>query len=177
MKRDITWKPGQANNGIWKQELLKYLGQLLGLRVLVETGTCDGGTLAGVYSSFRECYSIELSDYYFEISAKRFRDVANVHLFHGNSGEKLSEILMFPVPNEPTLFWLDAHPSGGLTANEGDPLPEELKIIYTLRPNSFIVVDDQQGVRSDVPEGWLQEYRCGSLWIHPTLWYVPPFED
>ena len=177
MKKDTTWTPGEANNGVWKQKLLLYLALTFDLRTLVETGTCDGGTLGGVYSVFEACHSIELYKYYYDISRERFKDKINVHLYHENSGLFLRHLLT-KIPDVPTLFWLDAHSSGGLTADAGDPLPAELEAIFDLRPNSLIVVDDQQEQSLPaVREGWIRDYRCGSLMIHKGGYVIPPFED
>jgi hypothetical protein len=177
MRRDVTWIPGEANNGIWKQQLLIYLGSTFDLKILIETGTCDGGTLGGVYHAFDNCYSIELSKYYYDISCNRFKDISSIHLYHGNSSKILRQLLI-DIPNVPSLFWLDAHSSGGLTANEGNPLSQELEAIFDLRPDALIVVDDQQeGSLPEVREGWQRDYRCGSLIIQRGEYIIPPFEN
>ena len=47
-------------------DLVQALTEALPLEVLVETGTFEGETIAGVLSRFHEIYSVELSSHYFE---------------------------------------------------------------------------------------------------------------
>jgi len=44
MRKAPNYVLGEAVDGIWKRELLVYLGQEFNLKTLIETGTCDGGT-------------------------------------------------------------------------------------------------------------------------------------
>ena len=86
MRKPPNYIPGEAVNGYWKQELLTWLGKEFDLEVLIETGTCDGGTLGGVYKHFNQCYSIELSDYYFKRASERFHGIPNVCLYIQRKG-------------------------------------------------------------------------------------------
>jgi hypothetical protein len=82
---------------------------------------------------------------------------------------------------------LDAHPSGGLTATfeeGGDPLPDEIKTIMELRPNSLIVIDDQQNdllqnaVEAGINfNGWVKEFRYGVVFLHNGSYNIPEFID
>lgn len=180
MKGAPNWlKPGDPVNGVWKQDLLRWLGKLFNLRVLVETGTCEGSTPIALHNDFRDIYSIELSDYYYKRSVKRLQHLANVHLTHGNS-ERCLEGILNAIPNEPTLFWLDAHSSGGLTADEGDPLGIEIQIIERCRPNALVIIDDMLNeslshLDIDVSK-WVREYRTGEVIMHMGKYKIPPFE-
>lgn len=182
MRKVPNYIHGEAVDGVWKQELLVYLGQYFVLKTICETGSCDGGTLGAIYQYFDECYTIELSKHYFNICTKRFGHIRSINLHHGNSAVKLREVISF-LPKRPLLFWLDAHSSGGLTANEGDPLPEEIKAIMELSPDSLIVIDDQSDdslqnvVNAGVSfEGWTKEFRTGVVFLHKGSYVIPEFE-
>ncbi len=174
---------GEAVDGIWKQDLLKFLGTTFKLKTFIETGTCDGGTLGGIFQSFEDIHTIELSDHYYGISCNRFKDIKHIHLYKGNSAEVLEQILG-KLPNVPTLFWLDAHPSGGLTANGGDPLPAEISTVMKLRPDALMVIDDQSDDKlSNVVaagvnlSGWTKEFRTGVVFLHKGGYTIPPFTN
>jgi hypothetical protein len=173
-------KPGDPVEGIWKEELLRYLGTTFNLQVLIETGTCEGSTIYAVHDAFREIHSVELSPYYFAKARTRLQHIQNINLYLGNSGIWINRIL-HDISNEPTLFWLDAHPSGGLTANEGDPLGEELKAIMSKRPDALIVIDDMSDaslVHLNLDfTGWHKEYRTGEVFMHKGGYEIPPFEE
>lgn len=188
MRAAPNYIPGQAINGYWKQELLIFLGKEFNIHTLVETGTCDGGTLNGVYKDFFSCYSIELSEYYYNISKEKFKCIDNISLIQGNSAEKLYELLLvLNVLECPRiLFWLDAHSSGGKTANDGDPLPEEIKAIVELSPDSLVVIDDHNSadevknkcLENDIDlTGWTLEFRTGIVFLYRNgLYKIPEFE-
>jgi hypothetical protein len=181
MRRAPNWNtPEDPVDGVWKEDLLRYLGELFEIPVLVETGTCEGSTILAVHASFKEIYSVELSPYYYNKSVKRLAGIDNITLYQGNSVKVLPEILQ-KVANKKILFWLDAHSSGGLTANEGDPLSSELKLIMSSKPDSLIVIDDMPG--SELLHlgidftGWHKEYRTGEVIMHKGGYDIPPFED
>lgn len=181
MRSAPNWsQPGDPVDGVWKEDLLRYLGALFGITVLVETGTCEGSTIAKLHSNFEQIHSIELSSYYFRKAVERLSDKKNIYLYHGNSTTLLSGLLI-SIVNSPTLFWLDAHSSGGLTANEGDPLAEELKIIMEKRPDALIVIDDMKDAELTHTgidfTGWHKEYRTGEVIMHKGGYIIPPFEE
>lgn len=181
MRAAPNFKQGEAVDGKWKQELLIYLGRQFDLRTLIETGTCDGGTLGAVCHEFTECVSFELSAYYYNLSQLKFINKSWVKLIHGNSATSLREYLSGNYRPR-VLFWLDAHSSGGLTANEGDPLPEEIKAITELSPDSLIVIDDQKDallcqVPAEYIKGYTVEYRTGIVFLYKKgLYNIPEFE-
>ena len=183
MRKAPNYILGEAVDGIWKRELLVYLGKHFNLKTLIETGTCDGGTLSGILHEFDDIHTIELSDYYYSISKALFAPFPHIKLYKGNSGEVLREVLK-NTPNVPTLFWLDAHSSGGLTANEGDPLPDEVKAVMELRPDSLIVIDDQSNdlLQNVVDAGvnlkkWKKEFRTGVVFLHNGSYKIPEFTE
>jgi hypothetical protein len=184
MRKAPNYKLGEAVDGVWKQELLTYLGKKFNLTTLIETGTCDGGTLGAIYQNFKEIHTIELSEYYYNISSKKFNGIEHIHLYKGNSSVVLRDLLN-TINDSPTLFWLDAHSSGGLTADEGDPLPDEIKAIMELRPTGLIVIDDQSddllisATSAGIDfTGWIKEFRYGVVFLYREgLYEIPEFTN
>jgi FkbM family methyltransferase len=125
-----------------RDTLLNYAGWY-GLETFVETGTCQGDTLACLYPYFKRAHSIELSSDFYRFSAARFKRASNVKIWQGDSGEVLKGIM--PLLTEPALFFLDAHYSGGYTAQGIDetPILRELKAILSAgKFNGVILIDD-----------------------------------
>lgn len=112
------------------------------LKTLIETGTYLGDTLYSVSPYFETLYSIELSEFYYKKAKARFNNYTKIHLLNGDSGKVLKELV--PKLKNSTLFWLDGHYSGGLTA-KGDlecPVYEELIAIFSSTFKHVIVIDD-----------------------------------
>jgi len=121
--------------------LVTALRDELGLQRAVETGTyrCQGTRrLARV---FAEVATIELSDELFVEAQAKLGRFGNVHVIHGDSGAELPGLAELGVP---TLYFLDSHWSGGVTAGEGYecPLLSELAAIAPGHPDDCILVDD-----------------------------------
>ncbi len=121
--------------------LSRFLRDLLGLDYFVETGTYMGDTAAWAITSFKYVVSIELSAGLYRQAQRRFEKVPNLTLLHGSSPEQL---LALGAVLTPSLFWLDAHWSGGVTAGEGYecPLLDELRSIGHLAAKSAVMIDD-----------------------------------
>ena len=154
----------------WKHALLLHLAKKFNLRTFVETGTHWGGTLKAMQPHFKELYSIELSEHWYQHAIGMFWNVRNVCLIQGDSGVEL-EKLLDRVPDQRPLFWLDAHYSGGDTALAPvDPLVSEVQAIIRLRPNALIVIDDQQPgdhlAAYGNPEGWTALFHGGVVIMH-----------
>ena len=110
--------------------------------VFVETGTYLGNTTAAASRYFREVHTIELDEKLNKKARERFRNTGNVTCHQGNSPDVLRTLAQ--TIDEPALFYLDAHWSGGVTAH-GEvevPLLEELEIIRPRLHDDFIVIDD-----------------------------------
>jgi len=116
------------------------------LNIFVETGTYLGDTIFKQKDNFKKIYSIELSEYYFDLARKRFQGFDNINLILGNSKDKLKDILI--ENDESIFFWLDGHYSTGLTAKAKDketPILEELNTIFDQNTNKHkhvIFIDD-----------------------------------
>ena len=194
MKGAPNWrKSGESVDGVWKESLIPWLGKICGLQTLIETGTCQGSMIVACQPHFNQIYSAELSESYYRHSLKRVGHFLNVHLYWGDSRDMLPKMIL-DAPDEPLLFWLDAHPSGiggcGPTADAGNPLAEEIQLINRYRPDSLVVVDDlpdgdfyfgddSEGtlVWREILDGWTRDYRTGELILHRGGYSIPPFED
>ncbi|HVU06303.1 MAG TPA: hypothetical protein VHE10_00685 [Candidatus Paceibacterota bacterium] len=112
-------------------------------RVFVETGTYKGEMIDTMIRRFDAIYSVELSDALYADAVKKYANERHVKLFHGDSGVMLPKMLA--EIQEPALFWLDAHFSGGETTRTDvdTPVEEELKVIFA-HPvkNHVILIDD-----------------------------------
>ena len=95
-------------------------------------------------SYFEKVFTIEKSEYMYEIAQEELKGYSNIKLLKGDSREVLPKILSLHLNN--ILFWLDAHWSGGKTYGEDDecPLVDELQIIFSecYGKNYAILIDD-----------------------------------
>lgn len=184
MKPAPNWQcTSDPVDGIWKQDLLRWIGKELSIPTLFETGTCEGSTPAAVFNDFGGIYSVELSPLLHAHSVERLKNYRNVNLYQGDSRAYMRELL--PGITGKILFWLDAHHSGGPTVGFGDdPLTGELQIIDEMvgPDRAVIVIDDQHG--SELPlvmangvtmPRWTRDFRTGELMLYGSL-KVPPFE-
>jgi hypothetical protein len=114
-----------------------------GTRVFIETGTYLGDMVRAVRNTFHQIYSIELSAELCKDAQKQFSDYRHISILEGDSAKVLPEILC--LVEEPCLFWLDGHYSGGITVkgNKETPILEELKhILGHSIAEHVILVDD-----------------------------------
>jgi hypothetical protein len=92
---------------------------------------------------FNTIVTIELGDQLYKAAVCRFAAYRQVRLLHGDSGKMLPEALR--LIEGPTLYWLDAHYSKGITAR-GDketPVLQELSIIADrAQAGDVILIDD-----------------------------------
>lgn len=124
------------------QELMSSLATEFHLKEFVETGTYYGGTAVWASKEFERVLTIENSQEIYEITKNKYRDVDNIEFLFGDSRELLDNLVHKLVG--PSVFWLDAHWSGGLTYGDDDqcPLIEEIKIIDSSVLDHFIFIDD-----------------------------------
>ncbi len=127
---------------IVKQMAVKEYARRFGTRVFIETGTFLGEMIDAVHPLFSRVYSIELADRFFREARHYFRGLPHVTIVHGDSGSRLPELLSSV--NEPALFWLDGHYSGGDTAHGAQPTPivAELRAILGHFVKSHVVLID-----------------------------------
>jgi len=121
--------------------------------IFIETGSCNGeGIRNALFSGYKEIYSIELAEHYYQYCKSYFKYNENVHLILGDSVKELPNIL--DGLKESATFWLDAHYSGGDTDFVGvlSPLMKELDIIsqHPVKTHT-IIIDDLREWKRDYP--------------------------
>lgn len=137
-----------------------YTMNKFSLNLMVETGTFMGDTTAIINNVGKKVITVELSDDLHRRATERFAGNDRICCMHGDSTTVLPQILRDL--NEPALFWLDGHYSGGTTA-EGEkysPIAEELSALAETRrkkkdiiDGSVIFIDDMRifGISKDYP--------------------------
>lgn len=125
-----------------KQRTLDYYKGKFNLKTLVETGTYKGDMVEAMRGKFEKIYSIELGENLCKDAQERFRNNADIEILCGNSEKVLSDLV--PKLNKPTLFWLDAHFSRGITAKADldTPIVKELEIIFRNKINGWVILID-----------------------------------
>lgn len=127
---------------VLKQRVVKRYAARFGARILIETGTFQGRMVAASQGWFDSIYSIELDEDLYQAARDRFKLQPHIHLIQGDSGLELARLL--PRVQEPSLFWLDAHYSGGITArgDEDSPVKDELRTILQHPTSDHVVLID-----------------------------------
>jgi hypothetical protein len=139
---------------LYKQQVVRNYADKYGLKILVETGTFYGDMIEAMKHCFDGIYSIELSKALYEKAATRFSAEKNIEIIHGDSGLELGNLINRV--NQPILFWLDGHYSGGVTARgvKDTPIYDELEQIFNNQASKYVVlIDDARcfGARADYP--------------------------
>jgi len=91
---------------------MPFINQLLDYtnEYFIETGTYRGDTLEIIKNNYKNVYSVELSNVFYNNSVNRFKHDKNIKIFFGNSRYDLFNIITNI--NCPITFWLDSHWSG-----------------------------------------------------------------
>lgn len=137
-----------------KRGIIRDYATRSGCRIFVETGTFRGDTLAAVADLFDELHSIEIDPTLHRCAVERFQGDSKFRIHLGDSGRVISEIIK--QYDEPILFWLDGHASGGETGTgtKSTPIIAELAAISRHKTKSHVVlIDDAMdfGVELDYP--------------------------
>lgn len=118
-----------------------------GIEMFVETGTARGVTVeAALEVGFQRVVSIEIVHGFYEMAAQKFLWDDRVRILHGDSAVMLPHVLH--VLNEPAVFLLDAHYTGGaqdVRGRDGDtPVSAELGAIlaHPGRLPHIVLIDD-----------------------------------
>jgi hypothetical protein len=114
-------------------------------RVFVETGTYLGGGVERAIGHFEHIHSIEIVEEFARNGAIVWREYPEVTIHHADSGTKVAELAR--QIDEPVLWHLDAHYSGGKTAfgvdgDQGWPLLREMRALAGRSQDDVIVIDD-----------------------------------
>ncbi len=113
-------------------------------RVFVETGTFLGtGIRKALEAGFEEIHSIEINPVAASLAKKQFSDNPHIHIYEGDSGEMLSDVLQNI--HEPVTFWLDAHGKPESSGGKHTPVLKELEQIaeHPIKEH-IILIDDLQ---------------------------------
>jgi hypothetical protein len=127
---------------IVKQKAIDEYRKKFQTKILVETGTYMGDMVEAQRTRFEKIYSIELSEKLFNRAKKRFKEHSHIKILQGDSGVVLNKLIT--EIDQPALFWLDGHYSGGITAKADKecPVPEELETILKSSLPHIILIDD-----------------------------------
>jgi len=130
-----------------KRKFISKIGNYYGCKIMVESGTYFGQSTKYFSKIFNKVFSVELSPALYDFSSRRFSKISNIFLYLGDSVVQLPRIIL--LLNQPTIFYLDAHASGGVTqqGQEPSPIKKELEIISNFKhlSNSIILLDDARG--------------------------------
>ena len=110
--------------------------------------------LLGIEDNFERIYSIELSAELVARTRRRFAHCPHIELIEGDSGKELGYLLQRI--DQPALFYLDSHFSGGETVKgqTETPILTELEhILASPDRGHVILIDDARyfGTNSDYP--------------------------
>lgn len=126
-----------------KESTIKETAHKYSLKIFVETGTYMGTMVEALQKEFDSIISIELSEKLAVRAEKKFKSSSHIEIIQGNSGEKISFVLK--KLNQPALFWLDGHYSGGVTAKADleTPILSEVKnILEHPIKQHILLIDD-----------------------------------
>jgi hypothetical protein len=156
--RQNGWESPLPN--LLKHSILVRYARLHQLTALVETGTYLGDTPWELRKTFAEIHTIELSPILCRLAKERFKRLAHILVHEGDSARKLPELLKHLT--RPTLFWLDGHFSGGITAQGkvSAPIADEVSAIAKQCPVRFVLlIDDARSFGSEVGYPSLDQFR------------------
>lgn len=113
--------------------------------IFIETGTFQGEMVEAMRRRFKKIYSIELARSLYDKAREKFAKYPHINLLYGDSAVELPKILKDI--NEPAIFWLDAHYSGGETARGGTntPIESELCSIFSHPIKNHVILIDDAG--------------------------------
>jgi hypothetical protein len=133
--------PGPAPHLVKEYAVIEY-AKRYGTRTFVETGVLFGEMLIAVRPYFDTLYGIELEPSLCAQARQRLANRAEIRIIEGDSGVELSALL--PELTQPSLFWLDGHYSGGITA-KGEietPISSELDAILAHPVRGHVILID-----------------------------------
>jgi hypothetical protein len=145
----------------FKQSVLLDYARRFGCKTLIETGTCEGGTVDALAGEFDRIVSIELDSLLAKRAQEKFAALPHITILQGDSGMLLPGLLA--ALDSPALFWLDAHYSGSYdngqeiihtAKGETDtPLAQEVGTILShYRFAHVILIDDARELgKGDYP--------------------------
>lgn len=138
------WKKGRPAPPphIVKLNTLLYWADYINAKVLVETGSYLGDTLRFMQGRFEKIYSIEIAEIFAIPLQNEFKNDSSIEVVLGDSSSSLPIVIQ--KISTPTVFWLDAHHSGGDTEGFGYvPIFAEIdSISNNMKATHAIIIDD-----------------------------------
>jgi hypothetical protein len=139
------WRRGRlapAPRGV-KLAAILHWADMIDAKTLVETGTYRGDTVRALRRRFDRLVRIELSPRLAKRVIDEHRAFKSVEILAGDSASKLAEVTI--TLTTPTVFWLDAHYSGGARMGEGVvPINREFAGALTADVPHVILIDDMR---------------------------------
>jgi len=149
LRRDLEARRAWEKQGrpsppphIIKEELIRDYAKTFNTSILIETGTYLGDMVHAMRKTFSKIISFELDQTLATQAQERFANDNHIRIIQGDSGKLLGELLA--TINEPCLFWLDGHYSGGITAKGAleTPIKNELAAILSHRVDGHVILID-----------------------------------
>src|SRR5215218_1363118 len=149
LRRDVEARRAWEKQGrpsppphIVKEELIRDYARTFNTNVLIETGTYLGDMIHAMKKSFARIVSFELDQKLAAQASERFSADKHVEIVQGDSGKLLGDHLS--TINEPCLFWLDGHYSGGITAKGTleTPIKNELTAFLSHPVDGHVILID-----------------------------------
>lgn len=124
-----------------KEDITEIVGDRK-IRKAVETGLWKGKQLKTIAECFDFAFGVELDDHYFSVCEKKFKGIANIGLFHGDSRVHLKKILSHT--KEPMAIFLDSHYCHLEPPIKKSvfPLWDELEMLSKRNYSDIVIVDD-----------------------------------
>lgn len=112
-----------------KHKIIRDLADKYSIKTLVETGTYLGNMINTNKNYFEKIFTIELNKKLYWRAKRKFVKYKHIIVKQGDSARLLPYILK--MIQNPVIFWLDAHYSGGITSRGKieTPIISELKTI------------------------------------------------
>lgn len=144
----------QALSAYGKRQLILDVLSSCNLQTVIETGTFLGDTTHYLASRGYHVTSVELDSRLAALARARFDGVGNVQVIEGDSGKLMPGLIV--KLEQPALFYLDGHYSGGDTGKgeQETPIVKEIEAILAGAPiGSFVIIDDARcfGLMPDYP--------------------------
>jgi len=150
LRRDLEARRAWEKQGrpappphIVKEELIREYAKNFNTGILIETGTYLGDMVHAMKRYFSRIISFELDETLAAQAQQRFAKDDHVEIVQGDSGKLLDNYLADI--NEPCLFWLDGHYSGGITAKGALETPIKNEVIAILShpiDGHVLLIDD-----------------------------------
>jgi hypothetical protein len=147
VRRSVVAKWNKNNNPVpaphyVKQDILDQYGKKHSCTTFVESGTYLGDMIEAQRNDFKKLYSIELDHSLHMKAVARFKPFKHITILKGDSGDVLFDLL--PALTEKSLFWLDGHYSGGITATADleCPIYKELDAIFNNNSHRHVILID-----------------------------------